>query len=191
MTCWRCGFSVKTCDLNYHRLCCWRVYWKMDGFAGKRNQAGGQNIFLNKKKQTHFLILHISKEDMIITLLMMNQAAEFICSMWITGQGFSKLLSCPLQLKPPKTHSPTCSCLVAAQTSSKLKKTSNQHSKERHGWGLSSHHLLFFMNIIPMEFCSRHRLKAACSLEPSLRWRSQVTAKISGLEELLGQLWVW
>lgn len=46
VTCWRCGFSVKTCDLNYHCLWCRRVYWKTDSFAGKRNQTGGHDIFL-------------------------------------------------------------------------------------------------------------------------------------------------
>lgn len=45
LTCWWCGFSVTTCDLNYHRLCCRRDYWKTDSFAGKRNQTGGQSIY--------------------------------------------------------------------------------------------------------------------------------------------------
>lgn len=128
---------------------------------------------------------------MIRILLMMNQAAEFIWSMWITGHGCSKLPSCPLQLKPLKMHSPTCCYLDAAQVSSKLEKTPNPQSKECHGWGLFSHHLPFFMNIIPVEFCSQQRLKAVSSLEPSFRGCSQVTAKISGVEELLGQLWAW
>lgn len=60
----------------------------------------------------------------------MIQAAVFICSMWMTGQGCSKLPSGPLQLKHPKMHSPTCSYLDAAWVCSKLKKlpTNTQRS---------------------------------------------------------------
>lgn len=44
VACWRCGFAVKTYDLNYC-LCCQRDYWKEDSFAGKRNQISGQSFF--------------------------------------------------------------------------------------------------------------------------------------------------